>query len=164
MVFAHAISIVLSWCTIPKPLFETVTEITLRAYRIRHRTWVTETLRVDCSDHEQVDCIRPQSSHSIESCLNMVGHRLPAIAHRLAENGTEMDLKTSHKTISKWSWVSVTKVNGWKLNTHIQNIWSARPSNETFEWIHFIQPQSRAYLTECHAQQNETQSRRCDSP
>lgn len=118
MLFAHEISIVLSCWTILKTLFLTVTEITLCAYWIRHRTWVTETLRVDCSDHEQVDCIRPQSSHSIESCLNMVCHCLPAIAHRLAKKGTEMDLKTIHKTISKWSWVSVTKVNGWKLNTH----------------------------------------------
>lgn len=48
-------------------------------------------------------------------------------------------------------------------HTHTQHL-NVQPSNETFGWIHFIQPQSRAHLTECHAQQNYTQARRCDSP
>lgn len=81
------------------PSFLTATEVTLCPYRIRHRAWVTETLGVDRSDHEQVDCIGPQPSHSIESCLNMVCHCLPAIAHGLAEKGTETDLNTIHNTI-----------------------------------------------------------------
>lgn len=59
----------------------TATEITLCTHRIRHRTWVTETLWVDRSNHEQVDRIGPQSSHGIESALHVVGDCLPAIAH-----------------------------------------------------------------------------------
>jgi hypothetical protein len=116
------------WWSLLEPARVRDIEITLCAHRIWHRARITETLRVDRSDHEQVDCIGPQSSHSVQGGLYMVCHCLPAIAHWLAKIWTEQSCKEWSESHWKWNWVSMTKVNGWKLNIHTHNTWSVQPN------------------------------------
>lgn len=54
----------------------------------------------------------------------------------------------------------MTKVNGWKLNTHAHKTLEVfSPINETFGWFPFIPQQSRAHLTEvpCTTKLNSAQ-------
>lgn len=64
--------------------------ITLCADRIWHRAGIAQTLRVDSSHHKQINRIGPESSDSVECCLYMISHCLPAIAHRLAAIKTQL--------------------------------------------------------------------------
>lgn len=57
---------------------------TLSADGFGHGAWVAQALDVDCSHHEQVDGVGAKTLNGVLSSLDMIGHSLPAVAHRLA--------------------------------------------------------------------------------
>lgn len=60
---------------------------TLCSDRFRHGTRVAHALAVDRSDHEQVDGVGPETLDGELGGPHVIGHRLPAVAHRLAARG-----------------------------------------------------------------------------
>lgn len=81
------------WCCC-NPCGFSVTPLlcTLRAHRLRHRAGVPEPLSVDRPDNEQVDRVGSQVPNCELSGLDVVCHRLPAVAH-----GLTVEVKTQRE-------------------------------------------------------------------
>lgn len=56
----------------------------MRADGFRHGARVAQALDIDCSYHEQVDGVGAKTLNGVLGGLDMIGHSLPAVAHRLA--------------------------------------------------------------------------------
>lgn len=54
---------------------------TLSANGFRHGARVAQALDVDCSHHEQVNCVGAKTLNGVLRGLDMIGHSLPAVAH-----------------------------------------------------------------------------------
>lgn len=66
--------------------------LTLGSDRVWHGAGVAEALGVDGSDHEEVDGVGAQAPHGEQGALHVVGHCLPAVAHRLTAMRTTWEI------------------------------------------------------------------------
>lgn len=54
---------------------------TLGSDGLRHGARITQTLRVDCPNHEQVDGVGTKTFDGELRGFDVIRHRLPAVAH-----------------------------------------------------------------------------------